>query len=94
MNLSLAHAHVAWDPRISAAEAKLLPHKLSPSLIIQLLLALPFSMEWIHVSIPLGHKWFGEIFILALSLPDLECEGWHPAKWEACIPSPILSKAL
>jgi hypothetical protein len=35
MNLSLAHAPVAWDPRISAAKAKLLSHKLSPSLIIQ-----------------------------------------------------------
>jgi hypothetical protein len=64
MNLSLAHAPVAWDPRIFAAEAKLLPHKLLPSLIIQLLLALPFSLEWLPVSIPLGHKWFGESFSL------------------------------
>jgi hypothetical protein len=64
MNLSLAHAPVAWDVRISAAEAKILPHKISPSLIIQLLLSLPFSLEWLPVLIPLGHKWFGESFSL------------------------------
>jgi hypothetical protein len=56
MNLSLAYAPVAWDPRVSATEAKLLPHKLSPRLIIQLLLALPFSLEWLPVSILLGTK--------------------------------------
>ena len=64
MNLSLAHALVAWETRFFAAEAKLLPHKLSPSLIIQLLLDLPFSLEWLPVLIPLGKKWFGEIFSL------------------------------
>jgi hypothetical protein len=64
MNLSLAHAPVAWDPRIFVAEEKILPHNLSPSLIMQLLLALPFSLEWIPISIPLGQKWFGESFSL------------------------------
>jgi hypothetical protein len=29
MDLSLTHAPVAWDPRVSVVEAKLLPHKLS-----------------------------------------------------------------
>ena len=55
---------MAWDPMIYAAKEKILPHKLSPSMIIQLLLALPFSLEWLPVSIPLGHKWFGEGFSL------------------------------
>jgi hypothetical protein len=62
MNLSLAHAPMAWDPRISAVEAKLLPHKLSLRLIIQLLLALPFSLEWLPVSILLWYEGFGKGF--------------------------------
>jgi hypothetical protein len=64
MNLSLSHAPLAWDPRISAGEEKLLPLKLSPSLIIQLLLSIPLSLEWLPVLILLGHKWFGESFSL------------------------------
>jgi hypothetical protein len=64
MNLSLSHAPVAWDPRVFAVEAKLISHKISPSLIIQLLLALPFSLEWLPVSILLGYEGFGKGFSL------------------------------
>jgi hypothetical protein len=64
MNLSLAHAPVAWDPRVFAGEAKLLPHKLSPHLIIQLLLSLPFSLEWLRVSVLLRYEGFGKGFSL------------------------------
>ena len=64
MDLSLAHAPMAWDPRVLAGEAELLPHKLSSRLIIQLLLALPFPMEWITVSVPLWYKGFGKGFRL------------------------------
>jgi hypothetical protein len=62
MNLFLDHAPVAWDLRISAVEAKLLPHKLSPCLIIHLFLALPFSLEWLPVSILLWYEGFGKWF--------------------------------
>jgi hypothetical protein len=62
MDLSLIHAPVAGDPRILASEEKLLLHNLSPHLIVQLLLSLPFSLEWIPVSLILWHKGFGENF--------------------------------
>jgi hypothetical protein len=64
MNLSLAHAPVTWDPRVSVVKAKLLPHKLPHRLIIQLLLALPFSLEWFPISILLGYEGFGKGFSL------------------------------
>jgi hypothetical protein len=33
MNLSFSHEPVAWDPRISTVEAKLLPHELSNQIL-------------------------------------------------------------
>jgi hypothetical protein len=42
------------DPRVSAREAKLLPHQLPSCVIIQLGLALPFP--WCNVPFPLGSR--------------------------------------
>ena len=51
-----------WDLRVSAKEAKLLPHQLPFGVIVQLGFTLPFSLRIFLILVSLWYKGFGKGF--------------------------------
>jgi hypothetical protein len=94
MNLSISHALVAWDPRVFEGEENILPHKLSPRLIIYLLLALHSLWNGFLYRSLYGTKGLENGLVFDAKSSKSGVVRWHPAKCEACMPSPILSRVL